>query len=498
MHTIIHFRRNFITARPARIILTALLCTLLVAALVLSASHAAAATTTVTVDPANPNGWAFLQETPSGSGSFVSGPTTPLLGDGSARLSVDATGGEMLGLQAYGETPFSQITKLEYSTYQNPTNSNQIVAIALQLNVDSDLTDGDTSWQGRLVFEPYYTYGTPTLGSWQTWDALAGKWWASKAPFNTMCSQAAPCTWTQVKTYWPNGGIHTSFPGVLLKAGGGWSGGFDGNVDALTIGVSGNDTTYDFEAALGPCNVSVDVPNMTITLLADCVTNHTLLVPDGWTLDGYGKTLTAVDPAGNHFLGAVVKNGGSTADVQNLTVTTSGLANVCDGAEPLDNRLRGILFDGASGRITNNTVIGINQGASGCQEGNAIEVRNAPFDKTGTDLDVIISSNLVTNYQKNGITANGSVAATITNNTVTGAGPIDYIAQNGIQVGFGATAIVKGNTVSMNNYTPASYVACGLLLYQADGVRASKNTFFANERDQCNYGKGGGNFNPNL
>ena len=48
---------------------------------------------------------------------------------------------------------------------------------------------------------------------------------------------------------WPNSGIRASNGGTYLKAGGGWTGGFDGNVDALKIGVSGNDTTYNFEAA---------------------------------------------------------------------------------------------------------------------------------------------------------------------------------------------------------------------------------------------------------
>jgi len=102
----------------------------------------------------------------------------------------------------------------------------------------------------------------------------------------------------------------------------------------------------------------------------------------------------------------------------------------------------------------------------------------------------------VSNYQKNGITANGSVAATISGNVITGDGPIAYIAQNGIQVGFGATATVKSNTVSGNNYTPASDTACGILLFEADGVKSSSNTLFANERDNCNYGKGGGSFKP--
>lgn len=246
--------------------------------------------------------------------------------------------------------------------------------------------------------------------------------------------------------------------------------------------------------SLAPCVGVVDPPS-TYRLTADCTTDQTLYVPDGWTLDGDGYTITAVDPVGDHFRGAVVKNGGASANVTDVTVTASGLDDVCDAG---DDRLRGILFDGAAGSITGNTVTNVNQGPSGCQEGNAIEVRNEPFDATGPDLDVTIDGNVANGYIKNGITANGSVAAVITNNVVTGSGPVGVplAAQNGIQVGFGATAIVRGNTVSGNDYTPKSWVACGLLMYDADGVRASANTYFDNERDVCNFGKGGGKFSP--
>jgi hypothetical protein len=238
-----------------------------------------------------------------------------------------------------------------------------------------------------------------------------------------------------------------------------------------------------------------NVVGTTMTLAGDCTTDATITVPDTFTLDGAGYTITAADPPSGHFLGPVIKNGGTSATVENLTVTTSGLANVCDAG---NDRLRGILFDGASGAIVENAVIDINQGASGCQEGNGIEVRNAPFDPTGYDLAVLISNNTVTGYQKNGITANGSVAATISGNVVTGAGPVNYIAQNGIQVGFGATGAVYGNVVSGNDYTPPDWVACGILYYQADGVRAYRNTVFDNEHDFCNFGqKGGGKPNPN-
>jgi hypothetical protein len=184
--------------------------------------------------------------------------------------------------------------------------------------------------------------------------------------------------------------------------------------------------------------------------------------------------------------------------VTNLTVQTANLATAYDGGA---DRLRGILFDAVPGTITNNVVTNIEQGATGdgCQEGNAIEARNEPFDKSGTDDKVVtITNNVMTEYQKSGIVTNGSVAATIKNNSVTGDGPINYIAQNGIQVGFGATAVVRMNSSSGNYYTPKSDLACGFLIYQAGGVSASGNNFFDNERNQCNFGKGGGTYKPST
>ncbi|MDF2735425.1 MAG: ExeM/NucH family extracellular endonuclease [Chloroflexota bacterium] len=242
---------------------------------------------------------------------------------------------------------------------------------------------------------------------------------------------------------------------------------------------------------LGRC--AFEDSGTTRTLLGDCSTDETISVPNGWTLDGDGHAISAFDLDGEHFVGAVVANAGAVAHVTNITVTTNELADVCDAG---DDRLRGILLDGAAGSITDSHVIDINQGASGCQEGNGIEARHAPFAPGGVDVAVTISGNEVTGYQKTGILANGSVDATILNNVVTGAGPVDYIAQNGIQVAFGGTGLVRDNTVSGNSYTGPD-VACGLLFFEADGVRQQANTLFANERDVCNFGRGGGNAKPN-
>lgn len=205
----------------------------------------------------------------------------------------------------------------------------------------------------------------------------------------------------------------------------------------------------------------------TMTLAGDCTTTASIIVPNSFTLDGAGHTITGVDPAGGHFVGGVIQSSGATAKVTNVKVTTSGLIEVCDGGA---QRLRGILFDGASGSITNTEVTNINQnqGAalSGCQEGNAIEVRN--FGSSPTTIRVSIDSNTVSGYQKTGIVANGDTDATITDNVVTGHGPQGNIGQNGIQVGFGATAMVKRNTVSGNSYTGGD-VSGGILIVAGPG-----------------------------
>ncbi len=292
----------------------------------------------------------------------------------------------------------------------------------------------------------------------------------------------------------PNGAfLNSTWSGAYYDNGASGTGAF-----RLDTGWSGYRPQIRFEAKemLGSCVVEKDYDNKVYALLSDCTTDKTIFIEDGWTLDGNGFKLTAVDPVGGHFLGAVLQNGGATAYVTNLEVTASGLSNnVCDNRGA---RLRGILFDGAGGSITNTYVHGVRQGLSGCQEGNAIEVRN--FDAAGNpasaQVTVLISGNTVEDYQKNGITTNGNVAATITNNVVTGDGQIDYIAQNGIQIGYGATAFVRSNTMASNWYTPKSYVSVGLLIYLSGGVKQQDNTFISNERNLYNYMRGGGNFNP--
>jgi hypothetical protein len=67
---------------------------------------------------------------------------TPLAGDGNALLLAD-----------YAGTRFDQITDLHYSTYRQSADAGNNLAVALQFNVDYDLTDASAGYQGRVVFE---------------------------------------------------------------------------------------------------------------------------------------------------------------------------------------------------------------------------------------------------------------------------------------------------------------------------------------------------------
>lgn len=227
-------------------------------------------------------------------------------------------------------------------------------------------------------------------------------------------------------------------------------------------------------------NTALGKPNSNVIKLdMDLTVTATYLIPDGYTLDGNGHTITAIDPAGGHFVGPVVSNDGATAHVKNLTVNASGLTNVCDGGA---DRLRGIMFEGASGSITHCTVIGINQGASGCQEGNAIEVRNAPFDGTHPNTQTVeVAHNKIIDYQKTGIVANGDVNVSIHHNWVGASATQENLAANSIQLGFGAMGEAVQNNVHGNQWKGTSdFAASAVLVYLASSVNASQNNIRGN------------------
>lgn len=119
----------------------------------------------------------------------------------------------------------------------------------------------------------------------------------------------------------------------------------------------------------------------------------------------------------------------------------------------------GVLVNGDGGsvqaNIRNNFIHNIGEVPfNGAQHGVGVYIR-AFF--AGNDVTGEITGNTVFAYQKGGIVVNGRGAkiSKVNNNRVLGQGHVPYIAQNGIQVGYGAMpypAQVVGNTVSGNSY----------------------------------------------
>jgi hypothetical protein len=182
-----------------------------------------------------------------------------------------------------------------------------------------------------------------------------------------------------------------------------------------------------------------------------------------------------------------------------------GTIGSVSGADIFGANYYGVVVNAAPVDVTSSTIHDIGETPfDGSQHG--VGVLYTTIDQagtvTGTSATGTLSGNTISLYQKNGVVISGSGAAVVVdNNTVTGLGPVDFIAQNGIQVSFGATAKVTGNTVTGNDYTPSKVTACGLLLFKAGGVSASKNgisslkadnNIYGNETDICNFGKGGG------
>jgi hypothetical protein len=219
------------------------------------------------------------------------------------------------------------------------------------------------------------------------------------------------------------------------------------------------------------------------------------------TLEGAGIASTSIEPftvsantfnlfSGDPIAAILLVDGTTGVAVSDLTIDGSVAAfNACSPGYV------GIFYRASSGVIQATHVTRIHHpGASGCQAVLGIFVQSG---KGGPNLNsnVTILQSMVDDYGKNGITANEpGTFVTVSSNTVTGRGPtvLGDAAQNGVQIGFGARGLVSGNTISMHDYVPPDFVACGLLFFQAGGglARAKSNTFLANEQDICTAGVG--------
>jgi len=216
-------------------------------------------------------------------------------------------------------------------------------------------------------------------------------------------------------------------------------------------------------------------------------------------------TLTGYQPAGAQKTVLVIPPGGFVANATGLTssraiaaqilvqspateVTISFLAvdgtgsNLNGGC--FEPPLIGIYYQGASGTIED--VVARNQAQDlanfGCGGSAAVGI----FVESGNSEQaaVAILNSTVRGFQKSGIVANeAGTTVRINGNSVVGAGPSigavpTPIAQNGIQIAFGATGTIENNILADDDFggDPSLGTATGILVYASGSLKIIGNS----------------------
>ena len=205
---------------------------------------------------------------------------------------------------------------------------------------------------------------------------------------------------------------------------------------------------------------------------SDTAFNPTLVIPSGG-FAANSSSLTSGAPLAAQIL---VVSPATDVTISYLAVDGTG-NNLNSGCS--DVRLIGVYYQNASGTVNYVAVRNQAQNAAnfGCagSAGLGIFVQSAGLS---TPAGVTIKNSTFYGYQKNGITANETGTTVIVRgNSIFGAGPIN-IAQNGIQVGYGATGTVQNNTVAddLFNGNPAEGVGSGILILDSGDMSIRGNS----------------------
>lgn len=214
----------------------------------------------------------------------------------------------------------------------------------------------------------------------------------------------------------------------------------------------------------------------------------TTCTPTGFVRDGINMTAASINPG--DVTGPVDATGCNIGIYYG-----AGNTGTVDAAEVFGANYFGIVVNADNGSasvdVTNSVIHDIGENPlNGTQHGVAIYYRACTLTSSATGT---IAGNDVASYQKGGIVVScAGTAVSISGNSVHGEGPVDYIAQNGIQVGYGAAAQVTRNTVTGNAYSGANNASsAGILIVGGPcfgagmalttGIQNVRNTLVGND-----------------
>jgi hypothetical protein len=249
----------------------------------------------------------------------------------------------------------------------------------------------------------------------------------------------------------------------------------------VTVGGCATGTTYQTVQAA----IDAALPGWTVEI---CPGNYPeqLTITKSLTLRGIisntARAVVITSPSSGLVANATALTNGSSIAAQILVQNSTGvhIQNVAvdggkNGLTSCALVLIGIYYQNASGTI--NRVATRNQTLEtplgGCQSGIGVF---AESNDVGQAV-VTVQNSTMRSYQKGGVVGNGTgTTMTIRTNTVAGQGPTTGAAENGIQIGYGATGEITNNSVIDHVYLPGTASSTGILVISSRGVRVLLNT----------------------
>jgi parallel beta-helix repeat protein len=228
-------------------------------------------------------------------------------------------------------------------------------------------------------------------------------------------------------------------------------------------------------AATSPAGITISEPNITIQRKGSGV----VTIEPTTT-----ESAASVEDTTPQNVLVNVAPGVTGAKLSKLTI--NGI-NAQNSFTPGSQDFVGVFFGNSSGTLSSVNVLNVQQPAAnfGDQPGAngdvyVVSCTSSCPSTTGTATMTAVKA---TAYDKTGIVCSGAATTcTISGSTVTGSGPLNDQAQNGIEDDFGAKATITSTTVSGDSYTcngvldGACYSASGILAYQDAGLTVTHST----------------------